>query len=685
MADNYKVGVEVTADSKEAEKGLKNVEKSVDNLDKTTKKANKSSDDLNQKLKNLGQGFQTFGKNMSLYVTGPIAALAAVSVRNFGIQEAAINKLNQSLKNAGTFSREASEDMQAFASQLQKASVNGDEATLSMLALARNFTQTNEQAKELVSAAADLSAATGKSFESSVVNLGKTFAGLAGEIGESVPALRNLTAEQLKAGAAIDLVAKKFAGSALAETKTFNGQITQLKNSFGDLLEIVGQQLVPFISSFVTRLQTLIDYLNQLDPVTRNLAIAFAGIVAAIGPLSLGLGTIIKILPTLKAGFAAIVAVLSGPLGIALAIGAVAAGVAGLVNVFLDLRKAGLSVGESLVKIFKVVGSTVLNVVLQPILKAYEGVFWVIEKVNSFLGFEGIERSAAAAKTKIQSWSNTVKGLFTDSVDDINQDLSRVGTTLGSSITFGLVDQFKEAAEKVEEEFTIPVIEQINGIEKKTAPKTNALANSLSNSFANAFTSVTDGTKKVGDAFSDMAQSIVQDLSRMIIQQTIYNAIAGLLPGGASTGVATGGYVNGGQITHRYAQGGMVRGPGTGTSDSIPARLSNGEFVSDAKTVSHFGADFFLNLKHMARSFQSPSPILNRTPGFANGGLVGGAGAGETRVVIQNSGSPKEATSVTTEQDAQGMVVNVILEDIQKNGNISKSLQTNYGLKRGGI
>ena len=129
----------------------------------------------------------------------------------------------------------------------------------------------------------------------------------------------------------------------------------------------------------------------------------------------------------------------------------------------------------------------------------------------------------------------------------------------------------------------------------------------------------------------------------------------------------------------------MVRGPGTGTSDSIAARLSNGEFVSDAKTVSHFGPDFFLSLKHMARSFSRPSPILNRVPAFANGGLVGGASSGETRVVIQNSGSPKEATGVTTEQDAQGMVVTVILDDIQRNGTISKSLQTNYGLKRGGI
>jgi tape measure domain-containing protein len=35
-----------------------------------------------------------------------------------------------------------------------------------------------------------------------------------------------------------------------------------------------------------------------------------------------------------------------------------------------------------------------------------------------------------------------------------------------------------------------------------------------------------------------------------------------------------------------FAEGGHVRGPGTGTSDSIPARLSNGEFVVNAKATA---------------------------------------------------------------------------------------------------
>ena len=41
--------------------------------------------------------------------------------------------------------------------------------------------------------------------------------------------------------------------------------------------------------------------------------------------------------------------------------------------------------------------------------------------------------------------------------------------------------------------------------------------------------------------------------------------------------------------TIKAAMGHYVRGGGTGTSDSIPARLSDGEYVIDAQTVSMLG------------------------------------------------------------------------------------------------
>lgn len=156
------------------------------------------------------------------------------------IQENAVNKLNTALKLAGDFSNDASQDMQQFASDLQSVTTLGDEATIEMLALSKAFGTTNEESKKLVEAAADLSAALGIPIETAVRNLGKTKGGLAGELGELVPALRGVEADALKAGAAIDIVAKRFAGAAKAARDTFAGGVTAASNAFGDLKEEIG-------------------------------------------------------------------------------------------------------------------------------------------------------------------------------------------------------------------------------------------------------------------------------------------------------------------------------------------------------------------------------------------------------------------------------------------------------------
>ena len=44
-------------------------------------------------------------------------------------------------------------------------------------------------------------------------------------------------------------------------------------------------------------------------------------------------------------------------------------------------------------------------------------------------------------------------------------------------------------------------------------------------------------------------------------------------------------------VAQEFAGAGLVEGPGNGVSDSIPARLSDGEFVFTAKAVEEIGAD----------------------------------------------------------------------------------------------
>ena len=64
-----------------------------------------------------------------------------------------------------------------------------------------------------------------------------------------------------------------------------------------------------------------------------------------------------------------------------------------------------------------------------------------------------------------------------------------------------------------------------------------------------------------------------------------------------------------------FATGGKVKGPGTGTSDSIVAKLSNGEFVSTAHTVSTLGDSLFKSLEHKAK--QSPEEVKKFKKGLA--------------------------------------------------------------------
>jgi len=69
------------------------------------------------------------------------------------------------------------------------------------------------------------------------------------------------------------------------------------------------------------------------------------------------------------------------------------------------------------------------------------------------------------------------------------------------------------------------------------------------------------------------------------------------------------------------AAGGMVYGPGSGTSDSILARLSNGEFVMRAAAVSKWGPRFMAALNGMQNPFGYAGGGLVR-PRFAAGGMV---------------------------------------------------------------
>ena len=57
----------------------------------------------------------------------------------------------------------------------------------------------------------------------------------------------------------------------------------------------------------------------------------------------------------------------------------------------------------------------------------------------------------------------------------------------------------------------------------------------------------------------------------------------------------------------KMATGGFVQGAGSGTSDSIPTMLSNGEYVITAQSVSRYGLDFMNSLNQQRVGYAQPT------------------------------------------------------------------------------
>lgn len=275
---------------------LARTDRAVNSIDKFAKNAQKSA-------KRVEKSFSAL-KTVAIGAVGFLAGRAVINgiktvTEAASIQEDAINNLNTALKISGEFSEAASRDMQAFASAIQDTTKFGDEAILQQLALAKAFGASNKQAKLITEAAVELSAATGKSLDGATRQVSKTLGGFAGELGEVNPAIKALTAEQLKAGEAAEILIEQYGGSAQAQINTFSGALTQMTNLQGDLNEEIGFLITqnPLVVGAIKQMsegfKILIDTVNNnQDKLQEFINDGLLAVAKAIPPLIKGFGIV---------------------------------------------------------------------------------------------------------------------------------------------------------------------------------------------------------------------------------------------------------------------------------------------------------------------------------------------------------------------------------------------------------
>lgn len=266
---------------------------------------------VERNLGSLEKRLTSLGKSLSVKLTAPLAALGAVALKNADTQQQAEQRLLTALKGR----TDIQQRLIVQAAELQSRSVLGDEVVIGQQAYLASLGMTEEQIGRVIEASAQLSAATGMTLDSAVKNLAKTFGGLTGELGESIPKLKELTVEQLKNGEAVDFILENYKGFAESAAQTALGPLRQLNNAWGDFLEQIGAAMMPFATKVTRVLTVVVQMLQSLSSAMKQVLVVAAGLAAAIGPLSLGIGAVIKVLPMLSAGLTALLS----PVGLVVA------------------------------------------------------------------------------------------------------------------------------------------------------------------------------------------------------------------------------------------------------------------------------------------------------------------------------------------------------------------------------
>lgn len=202
-------------------------------------------------------------------------------------------------------------------------------------------------------------------------------------------------------------------------------------------------------------------------------------------------------------------------------------------------------------------------------------------------------------------------------------------------------------------------------IEQAGSDMANALQNGISGFIQDAIKNVTN-LKDAWINFShSMRDAFVKAIAEMIVAEMKLTSVKNIIGGALGFVGGLFGIGGGSAVSEpiRVAAGGLVTGAGTGTSDDIFAKLSNGEFVVNALMTQKF--------RPLLEAINS-----NKIPRFAKGGIAGGSagsasgqyGAGNQEMNIQIN-NIFDAANVFMRglMSNRNTVLNMIADEAQKN------------------
>ena len=456
------------------------------NIDDLIKELNKSKKELasfNQdfdkfasKLKRSGEKIKNVGKSMSKFITLPLVGLGALAVKTAadfeklqtalntafqGNEKAAKSAFNQITKFAAETPFQVQQVADAFI-KLKNMGLDPSEAALK--SYGNTASAMGKSLNQMIEAVAD--AATGE-FERL-----KEFGIRASKQGDKVSfTFKGVTKTVAMESAAIEQYLQNignvdFAGGMEAQSKTFLGRLSTLKDNISLLMRDFGDIILVYINPIVDGFSDMVKKFRELSPATKQIIVLVSAFAAALGPLLIALGVFTTtILPAMLAGLS----VLISPVTLIIA-ALVALGVAVYKN-FDAVVDAAASVYNSFVDIYN--QSIILRGVISGIALAFKLV-WIAGKLGFKNLWDIIKVFGNNVKELFGGLGNLIKGALTLDLDEFKKGLSRVATSVSSGfgeIKEELTKNAKEAGEETAVAFGEALDETIGGTLEKTTPE----------------------------------------------------------------------------------------------------------------------------------------------------------------------------------------------------------------------
>jgi hypothetical protein len=198
---------------------------------------------LANKVAIVSNTFNSLGAAISILKT--VASAVDESVKTFAAIEKQTLAFGSAIEHAGQLTGGASSRLSQLSGVFSKLTGETEGTIQGFITLLATSGRTEEQIGAIMQVSAD-AAASGKDFSSTVNQLNKTFGGLSGELGETIPELKNLTAEQLRNGDAVKLLGARYKGLSNDLADSSDVSLKNYANAMEKVQGILGREAENF-------------------------------------------------------------------------------------------------------------------------------------------------------------------------------------------------------------------------------------------------------------------------------------------------------------------------------------------------------------------------------------------------------------------------------------------------------